>query len=291
MGNRVWSAVPVIALSMLLAAAAVVIMVGNSRTELPMPAGHTSRQSQASSSTRVVSDAARNRAAALVQPQQKSYSAPSRQVVGAPQSKPVTRPAGKPHSNKPQAQAAAPQKKNAAQADSMANNLGWRLGTEWAVKVRQNASYLANATWISTTYRFKVINADRAKQSFMVSVRFADPSRQPDSAKGDIMRAGYTLRNGAVQLAWVQPQGTGPQLTPAEARLIVGQSFIALELPSSPFTGGDRVGVTAAQLGTVRANRVSLSRGESATFAKGAPWWISYVKGKELKAQLVSFRR
>jgi len=45
----------------------------------------------------------------------------------------------------------------------------------------------------------------------------------------------------------------------------------------------------APQLGAVQANRVAIKPGETATFAQGAPWWLSYSMGKDVKARLLKY--
>ena len=173
-----------------------------------------------------------------------------------------------------------------AQAE-LRNELGWRVGTAWTVRMDHYASYLAEPEWVSADYRFQVVGAEAGR--FIVTVWFADQIHQPASARGEVLRAAYVVRNGMPALAWVQPEGRGPQLSPEEAAAIFGSSFFSLELPSNPFATGESVRANAPGGRQVEARRVSFGQGETALLARGVPWWLSYSKGGQLTAQLVSF--
>lgn len=283
MNGKIWAAIPLGSMLLLIAAAAVLV-VGNRRTSVP-PA---SSAAALSSSAGITASSPSSLPASNVAQQ-----APARpQQVGAPAAKPASNPASKPAgksaASAPQAPASTVSKQAPAQP---ASAFGWKVGTEWTVGVEEYASYLAQPRWVSTEYRFRVIAAEPASHTFTVSVRFADPSTQPQSAQGDMLRAGYTLRQGNLELAWVQPEGRGPKLSPAEAEGIVGSNFISLQLPKNPMASGTRVQASVPSLGKVAAQKVSLSKTETATFAKGAPWWVSYAKGNTLRARLTGFTR
>ncbi len=64
-----------------------------------------------------------------------------------------------------------------------------------------------------------------------------------------------------------------------------------MAVPASPFVGGDAVSVNAPGVGTTRGNRESLGVGESAVWAKGAPWWVSCQKGGSLSVELTDYQR
>ena len=172
-----------------------------------------------------------------------------------------------------------------------ANNLGWRLGTRWTVRASEYASYLAESEWLSSDYRFEVVGADAARKRLTVAVRFADASLQPQAARGDLLRAGYAVVGGELRLAWLQPAGKGPRLSPAEARRVVGENFFSMAVPASPFLGGAAEEVDVPGIGATRGNRESLGVGESAVWAKGAPWWVSYQKGGSLSVELTDYQR
>jgi hypothetical protein len=172
-----------------------------------------------------------------------------------------------------------------------ANNLGWRLGTRWTVRASEYAIYLAESKWLSSDYRFEVVGADAARKRLTVAVRFADASLQPQAARGDLLRAGYAVVGGELSLAWLQPAGKGPRLSPAEARRVIGENFFSMAVPANPFSGGTAEGVDVPGIGTTRANRESLGVGESAVWAKGAPWWVSYQKGGSLSVELTGYQR
>lgn len=301
-GNKVWSAVPMVILTVLLAGVAVILMIGNNRTAAPSrPAAKEQAAPVAmESKSAPARSGAVSKAVAVVASQAGVDQAPQpKSIVRKPANRASTKPAARPAGKSVTRQAAGPadaarpdaHPKQEAPAGPMANNLGWRLGTEWTVKVEEYATYLLEPKWVSTTYRFKVVAADEATKTFTVSMRFADPSIQPESARGDLLVAGYRLRNGAVGLGWVQPEGTGPQLGVAESRSVLGKNKISLELPASPLEGGRTASALAPGLGTVKANKVALGENETASFAPGAPWWLSYQKGKNLKAQLTGFTR
>ena len=170
------------------------------------------------------------------------------------------------------------------------NNLGWRLGTAWTVRMSQYASYLAEPEWVSGDFRFQVVGVDPAAKTFTVSVHFADPGYQPTSAQGELIRAVYAVKAGALRLASLQLEGRGPRLSPAEGETVLGNNFFSLELPAAPFAG-ESVTVDAPHLGTQRGSKVQLGVQESATLTRGAPWWVTYAKGGTLKAELTSFSR
>ncbi len=159
------------------------------------------------------------------------------------------------------------------------------------MKVQEYATYLAEPEWITTGYHFEVVGVDPTTGSFMVSMQFADASIQPESAQGELLRAGYASRNGSLALSWVQPEGKGSKLPVAEARRVLGHNFFSLELPASPFSGGQSERADVPQLGGIQTNRVALGKDQRATFTEHAPWWVSYSKGKHLKAEIMSFRR
>lgn len=172
-----------------------------------------------------------------------------------------------------------------------ANTLGWRLGTRWTVRAREYASYLAESEWLSSDYRFEVVGADAARKRLTVAVRFADESLQPRWNRGDLLRAGYAVVGGELRLAWLQPKGEGPRLSPTEARRVVGENFFSMAVPASPFSGGEAVGVDAPGIGSTRGNRERLGVGESTVWAKGLPWWVSYQKGGSLSVELRDYQR
>jgi hypothetical protein len=200
----------------------------------------------------------------------------------------IFRPTAAPAARPAVSTAVAPSEGSARQRPP-ANRLGWRLGTEWTVKVREYATYLYEPSWIATEYRFEVVRADPTTRSFTVRVRFADPGLQPMSARGDRLKAGYTVVNGTPRLTWVQPLGKGPKMAAREAEGLLGQNWFSLNLPADPFGAGSAVGADVPGLGKVRANRVNLGTNETATFAKGAPWWVSYSKGARLSVELTGF--
>jgi hypothetical protein len=169
------------------------------------------------------------------------------------------------------------------------NNLGWQVGTGWTVQVEEYADYLAEAEWITSEYRFEVVAVDAASGTFTVVMRFADPSIQPATAQGDLLTAEYAVTNGSLRLATVQPASNGPKVTPVEARALLGENFLELDLPAEPFAGGASADVDAPGLGRVRANEVRFGQNEQARFTPGAPWWVSYAKGQTLKATLTGF--
>lgn len=193
------------------------------------------------------------------------------------------------------AQAAAPERPSvagdAAQGVAAANRMGWRLGTEWTIKVRQYGAYQPEPEWVGAQYRFRVEGVGRDGRSFTVSMRFADPASQPESARGELLRIGYTLEDGNPRLGWVRPRGEGAAVSPSKARALLGDAFFSLEIPSKPFSGGRGVAAEAPGLGGTRANELRVGPGETAAFAEGAPWWVSYSKGNVLKAELASFKR
>ncbi len=171
MGKIKWAAIPVVATTLLLVAVAAVLLRGVDRS--------TARQATPEQAARQEPSAA----------QQVSKAAPVKPAaaVAAPRTKAVaSRPAARPAKQNQVAPA-----KVAAKPQSVApeNNLGWRLGTEWTVVVEEYADYLAEAQTVTVTYRYKVVGVDAAKKSFTVSKRFANPANQPESARGDLVRA------------------------------------------------------------------------------------------------------
>lgn len=173
---------------------------------------------------------------------------------------------------------------------TLPNNMGWRVGTEWTVKVQQYADYLAEPGWVTSEYRFRVVQADPAENAFTVSVRFADESLQPASARHDLLKAGYGVKNGSISLSWVQLDGRGPKIAAENARQTLPANLWSMELPANPFSGGKSVTARAPQLGQVPANEVAISMHETLTLARGAPWWLSYSnRAQRLKADLVTF--
>ncbi len=178
---------------------------------------------------------------------------------------------------------------NAAQQHAIANNLGWRLGTEWTVRIEEYAEYLVEPDWITTSYRFTVVGADPTTNTFTVSMRFADPSIQPEAAQGDLLLAQYTVNNGNPALVALQPNGQGPAIRADQAQELLGNNFLSLEVPANPFMGGRSVTAEAPGLGRVAAHEVLVGPNTSAIFAQGVPWWVSYTRGEQLRAQLTSF--
>ncbi len=194
--------------------------------------------------------------------------------------------AGAPQRANPRTQAG-----NGAQQHAIVNNLGWRLGTEWTVRVEEYAEYLFEPDWISTSYRFTVVGVDPTTNTFTVSMRFADPSLQPAAPQGDLVVAQYMVNNGNLTLAALQPHGEGRALPVDQAQGVLGNNFLSLEVPASPFTGGRSVPVEVPGLGRVAANEVPVGPNRTATFAQDVPWWVSYSQGEHLRAQLKSFTR
>ena len=176
-------------------------------------------------------------------------------------------------------------------ATPLPNDLGWRLGTEWTIRVEHYASYLAEPEWVAGEYRFTVVRADSTAKRFTVRMRFADAEAQPGRARDDLLRAEYGVRNGARQLSSLQLDGKGPKLPARVAKGFLGESFVSLELPERPFEGGQSVGADVPELGRRQANKVRLGEHETATLAKGAPWWVSYSKGDRLRGELTSFSK
>ncbi|MBA2362695.1 MAG: hypothetical protein H0V86_04105 [Chloroflexia bacterium] len=259
-----WAAIPIAAITLLLVAVAAVALRGADRS-VPRQDPPQQAARQAPSAAKPVSHVPAKQAAPVVAPQTKAVAArPARQQQAA--------------SGKPQSVAAA-------------NNLGWRLGTEWTVVVEEYADYLAEAQTVTVTYRYKVVAVDAAKKSFTVSMRFADPANQPANARGDLIQAGYAADRGSLKLSWLQPHGRGSKLRPADAELLMGNNTVSMDVASSPFSGGKSVATSAASLGKVQGNRATLGKGRSATYAKGAPWWVSYSQGDSIKAKLISFKR
>ena len=204
------------------------------------------------------------------------------EVDATPEREPAASP---PQGANPRTQAA-----NATQQDAIANTLGWRLGTEWTVRVEEYAEYLVEPDWITTEYRFTVVGVDPTTNTFTVSMRFADPSIQPEDAQGDLLVAQYTVNTGNLTLAALQPHGKGPALPVEQAQELLGNNFFSLEVPESPFRGG-RSGeeVEVPGRGRVAANEVPMGPNATATFAQDVPWWVSYSQGEHLRAQLKSF--
>ena len=256
-----WAAIPMIATTMLLVVVAALFLSRADRGIARQPAQQQVAR-QAPSGVQHVSKA------------------PAKQAApAAPRTSIVTRP-NRTVASRPAAQPAAP-----------ANNLGWRLGTEWTVVVEEYADYLAEAQTVTVTYRYKVVGVDAAKKSFTVSKRFANPANQPESARGDLVRAGYAADRGNLKLSWLQPQGRGMKMRPVDAEMVMGNNGVPMDVAASPFSGGQTVTATAAGLGKVQGNRTALGKGGTATYAKGAPWWVSYSNGNAIKAKLVSFKR
>lgn len=281
MGKIKWAAIPVVATTLLLVAVAAVLLRGADSS--------TARQATPEQAARQEPSAA----------QEVSKAAPVKPAaaVAAPRTKAVaSRPAArlaKPKQVAPARQKQAAPAKVAAKPQSAApaNNLGWRLGTEWTVVVEEYADYLAEAQTITVTYRYKVVGVDAVKKSFTVSKRFANPANQPESARGDLVRAGYAADHGNLKLSWLQPQGRGMKMRPEDAEMVMGNNGIPMDVAASPFSGGKTVTANAAGLGKVQGNRTALGKGGTATYAKGVPWWVSYSQGNAIKAKLVSFQR
>lgn len=277
-----WAAIPVIATTLLLLAVAVALLSRNDPTSARVSAPESmARQEQPKTAPKTAA-APKQQAAKVTTKAQKQNR------VASQSQKPVNKPAAK--------QAAAQgatnaQPKQASQANTLANPLGWRLGTRWNVAVEQYNPQLAEPRWVATEYQYKVVAANAKAKSFTVSMSLADQASQPETARGDLLRAGYELRDGALELAWVQPLGKGRKLSPDEAEMLLGENSLPLEVPASPFSGGTQLSVSAAGLGKVQANRVAIGQDETAAFAKGAPWWVTYAKGKDMKAKLTSFER
>ncbi len=273
-----WAAAPVILTTLLLLAVAAVLLSRNDARSARLPVAEpVAREAQPQTAARSV---APKQAAAKA-----NTNSAQRTTVASQPAKPIAQAAPKAPA-KPQAAPAANAK---AQSAALANPLGWRQGTRWKVAVEQYNTQLATPRWVSSEYQYNVIAANAQSKSFVVSMSLADQASQPETARGDILRAGYELRNGALELAWVQPLGKGRKLSPEEAEMLLGENALPLEVPASPFAGGTDLTVSAAGLGKVQANRVALGQGETASFAKGAPWWVNYAKGKNLKAKLTSF--
>lgn len=170
----------------------------------------------------------------------------------------------------------------------MANDLGWRVGTEWTVLMSEYGGKLL-PIWLTHRFRFQVVDVDIAQRAFTVSMRFANPINQPRSAQGDLLTAGYVLRGSTPQLEWVRFHGRGPKLTGRNLRELLGTRLVPLYLPPRPLKGGDPVERDVPQLGVVQGNRVDMGGGEFATFAEGAPWWVRYSKGSYLLYRLEEF--
>ncbi len=276
MGKIKWAAIPVVATTLLLVAVAAVLLRGaDNSTARPVTPEQAARQEP--SAAQQVSKAPAKQAAAVAAPRTKAV---------------ASRPAAQPAKAK---QVAPARQKQAApakpQSVAPANNLGWRLGTEWTVVVEEYADYLAEAQTITVTYRYKVVGVDAAKKSFTVSKRFANPANQPESARGDLVRAGYAADRGNLKLSWLQPQGRGMKMRPEDAEMVMGNNGIPMDVAATPFSGGKTVTASAAGLGKVQGNMTALGKGGTATYAKGAPWWVSYSQGNAIKAKLVSFKR
>lgn len=270
MGKIKWAAIPVVATTLLLVAVAAVLLRGADNS--------TARQATPEQAARQEPSAAQQVSKAPAK--QAAPAAPRTGVITQPNRTVASRPATKSQAASAKVASTGP-----------ANDLGWRLGTEWTVQVEEYADYLAQPQAVTVTYRYKVVAVDAGKKSFSVSQRFADPANQPEAARGDLMRAGYTTERGALKLAWVQPQGKGAKLRPAQAHTLLGNNSISLEVAASPFSDGKDVSVLAAGLGKVRGNRVVLGKDKTATYVKGAPWWVSYSQGRTIKAKLTSFKR
>lgn len=286
--TKSWGAAPIIAITLLLVVAAAALL--GARNTPRSARGETDR-----TTARQAQPQARQQA----KPESRAAVLPQRSSAGARQSRPArskpaarpARPVAVPHAAAPKAGA---RSRPAAQpqAEELANVLGWRLGTQWTVKVEKFADYLAEARTITTSYRYTVVGADPAGRSFTVSMRYADLSIQPEDARGDLMVARYTVQDGgALELAWLQPEGRGPQMPPEVARGLLGNNSLPMAVPAQPFTSGTTVQVQAPGLGQVQGNRLVLGSGETATFARGVPWWVSYSKGDALKATLTGFTR
>ncbi|MEJ7654920.1 MAG: hypothetical protein WKH64_17080 [Chloroflexia bacterium] len=295
MNSRVWLAAPIAIVAVLLAAVMAVLLIatrvgptpGNgARTapNAPVAAAPQAGASVKAVDAKVANGVANRPAAAVARP---AVVVSSKPAASAP-SKSASKPAAVVKTQPAAVVVAKPATKPAMSASSL-NNLGWRAGTQWTIGVSQYARYLPQPTWIATKYRFKVVSVDAAGRNYVVSMRFADPTIQPADSLGDVMRAGYTVSTGALQLAWVQPLGKGPKLDLAKAEIILGNNFLSLDLPKAPFVGGARVKTDAPHLGAVQANRVAIKPGETATFAQGAPWWLSYSMGKDVKARLLKY--
>ncbi len=287
MNESKWSATPIIVVTALLLAAGGLLLLGNLRTAVPKAAPQASQEAPEVSRPPSYVDAARS--TSRVSSEQRTSGGVAKQAQTSKESTAAKAPAGQVARQQAVKPALRPAK--AAQAAAPTNNLGWRMGTEWTIKVREYATHLLEPQWINVEYRMQVVAVDPAKNSFTVAMRHADASLQPESAQGDLLRAGYVAKNGKLKLAWLQPQGTGPRLSEAKAKGLLGSNHLPMSVSDSPFEGGASVSVKAAGLGTVNGNREALSKGESATYAKGAPWWVSYARGKDLKAELTDFKR
>ena len=174
----------------------------------------------------------------------------------------------------------------AAAAASVPNAFGWQLGSEWTVSVREYATYLAEPTWITSEYRFRVVAVDPDANTLTVTMSFADPSLQPPSGQDELVRATYTVEQQVPTLSTLQPEGQGPKLPPGQAKTLLGKNFLSLELPQTPFSGEPTTVQAAGR--TTQASKKSLGPNKHATFAKGAPWWLTYSHGPHLEAKLTT---
>ncbi len=282
MGRIKWAAAPVIAITLLVVAIGVALLArGDDRT------------------TTMQSDTANTKTARQAQPSSRHAKAPvSNQQVKTPGKsaprqaaaiKTAARPA-EPVANKPARPVTKPRAAS-PRVEAPPNALGWRLGTEWTVRVSEYDTHKPVPAWTNAEYRYKIIASNPVQKSLTLSMRFADLSSQPESARGELVRAGYVVEDGRLQLAWVQPLGRGPRLTPEEGELLMGENALPLDIPVEPFAGGASVQVNAPRIGESRGNKVSLRDGATATYVKGAPWWVSYSEGKNLKATMTGFTR
>ncbi len=211
-----------------------------------------------------------------------------------PVSKAAPRRTVKATSSKPARKQAGPVAKvlTVAQAAGVPSNpLGWRRGMEWTIRVSEYDSHRPTLEWTTAEYRYTVAEADPAEGSLTLRMRFADLASQPESARRDLVRAGYVVENGRLRLAWVQPLGSGPQLSPEEAELLMGENALPLTVPEEPFAGGASIRTRAPGLGESRGNKLRLRDGETATYVRGAPWWVSFSRGADFKATMTSFTR
>lgn len=287
MNGTKWAAAPIIIVTVLLVAAAGVLAAGAGRTG--------ARQATASSTSRgsaVARDAAsapRPGAAVGAPAEGREAKASTARQAKAP-ARVQANAAAKRTEKAPAAPKRTAQKRVALQ--NGANDLGWRLGTEWTVRVEEKAAaYLALSQDVRSEYRFEVVAADDAEGAYEVAMRFADPSIQPESARGELLRAGYSVVDGDLKLAWLQPGGEGRKLQPSEAERLLGTNTLSMDVSASGSAAGAKTTARVPGLGVTAATKVRLGRGESVTYAKGAPWWVSYEKGSSLKARLLSFER
>ncbi len=80
-------------------------------------------------------------------------------------------------------------------------------------------------------------------------------------------------------------------MRPTDAEMLMGNNAISMDVAETPFSGGKTVSTSAANLGKVQGNKAALGNGRTATYVKGAPWWVSYSQGEGIKAKLINFKR